>query len=313
LLVLCATLRGQWVVRRAILTLALVLTSATGAAAQCTLVGSYENNSVRVHRTSDGLITFEANVDVNTDGALQSYKIDDLGFWDGHHIQTHSALNTICNGVSIRTPNNNRLYGPRQCVDLIQEFKRIRERGWVRDGANYVDFYAIALKPNTQRPGKNRGEPCEKDGYYVSQVAKPIDPNKDVCDPERWVDALRIPAIVLPLDSRMQATGIRLHDLAIVRLRNSDKWVGAIVGDTNPTRIGEATVITNMRLRGLTAVPANYRATVALALPAARYFVFPGTANMISSLSNASDPEIQTKARQLVDRYHLADRADPCS
>jgi hypothetical protein len=281
-------------------------------AEQCTLVGRYENNSVPVYRTSDRLVTFQTNVDVNTDGALQSYKIDDPGFWDGRHIQTNSALNTICNGVNIRRPNNTILYSAKQCVSLIREFKRIRDFGWLRDGENYVDFYAIALQPGTERPGNNRGIPCEKDGYYVSQVARAIDPSKSACDPERWVDALRIPAIVLPLDSRMSATGVRLHDLAIVRLPNSGRWVGAIIGDTNPSKIGEATVITNMRLRGTPTVPANYRATVALALGAAQYVVFPGTVGMVSNLSNASDPDIQAKTQQLFDQYRLGERPQLC-
>ena len=102
-----------------------------------------------------------------------------------------------------------------------------------------------------------------------------MDSSKPVCDPDHWVDALRIPAIVLPLDSRMSATGVRLHDLAIIRLPNGRR-VGAIVGDTNPRKIGEATVIANMRLRDVPTVPANYRATIALKIPSAQYVVFPG-------------------------------------
>src|SRR3712207_8819532 len=48
--------------------------------------------------------------------------------------------------------------------------------------------------------------------YYVSQVARPIDSSKGVCDPERWVDALRISAIVLPIDAAMRNAGVRLHE-----------------------------------------------------------------------------------------------------
>jgi hypothetical protein len=282
------------------------------AAQQCTMVGKYENNSVSVFKTSDGLITFKSNVDVNTDGALQSYKIDDLGFLQGNRIQTNSALNTICNGVNIRRPNHSKLFGAGQCTALIAEFKRIRNFGWLKNGENYVEFYAIALVPGTQTPqGENRGKPCEKDGFYVSQVAKAMDASKPVCDPDHWVDALRIPAIVLPLDQRMKDAGANLHDLVIIRLANG-KRVGAIVGDTNPRKIGEATVIANMRLKGLTTTPANYLATVGLAIPSAQYVIFPGTKNLITNLSNASDGDIQAKTQQLFDQFNLGQRQQLC-
>lgn len=293
----------------------ITLATATSASwtQQCTRVGSYEGNTVAVSKTADGLVTFRTNIDVNTDGALQSYKIDDLGFFlPNGKLQTNSALNTICNGAKIRRPDHSVLYDHKSCGNLIREFKRIRDFGWLRDGENYVDFYAIARIPDTEGPAgsKNRGKPCEKDGYYVSQVARALDASKPVCDPEHWVDALRIPAIVLPLDNRMKATGVQLHDLAIIRLPNG-KQVGAIVGDTNPNVIGEATVITNMKLSGMTAVPANYRATVALQIPAAEYIVFPGTKGAISKLSNDSNGDIQSEAQKLSDTFKLGERAQP--
>jgi hypothetical protein len=292
----------------------LLLAPGALAAPQCSLVGRYENNSVPVFRTADGLVTFKANVDVNTDGALQSYKVDDLGFFlPNGKLQTNSALNTICNGVNIRRPNHAKLFGAGQCRQLIKEFKRIRDFGWLKNGENYVEFYAIARVPGTlsPAPAKSRGRPCEKDGFYVSQVARAMTPSKPVCDPDHWVDALRIPAIVLPLDQRMKDTGVALHDLAIIRLADG-KRVGAIVGDTNPNKIGEATVIANMRLKGLTAPPANYRTTIGLAIPAAEYVVFPGTKGLLPNLSNASDPDIQTKAAELFETFNLAQRPRLC-
>ena len=112
-----------------------------------------KNNSVPVFRTSDGLVTFTADVDVNTDGALQSYKADDLGFFlPSDKLQTNSALNTICNGVNIRRPNHSLLFSASQCGSLIREFKRIRDFGWLKNGDNYVQFYAIALASRHRIP-----------------------------------------------------------------------------------------------------------------------------------------------------------------
>jgi hypothetical protein len=298
--------------RGKLLGLLLAMLTTHASAQQCTLIGRYENNSVPVFRTSDGLITFKSNVDVNTDGALQSYKIDDLGFFlPNGRLQTNSALNTICNGVNIRRPNHSVLFSAGQCTQLIPDFKRIRDFGWLRNGENYVDFYAIALVPGTQTAGQNRGKPCEKDGFYVSQVAKAMDSSRPVCDPDHWVDALRIPAIVLPLDQRMRNAGANLHDLVVIRLANGTR-VGAIIGDTNPKKIGEATVIANMRLKGMTNQPANYRATIGLVVPSAQYIVFPGTRTLISNLSNASDPDIQAKTQQLFDQFNLGQRQQLC-
>jgi hypothetical protein len=293
----------------------LILSPGALAAPQCSLVGRYENNSVPVYRTTDGLVTFKADIDVNTDGALQSYKIDDLGFFlPNGRVQTNSALNTICNGVNIRRPNHTLLFSAGQCAQLIPEFERIRAFGWLRNGENYVQFYGIARVPGSETPGESRGRPCEKDGFYVSQVARAMNPSKPVCDPEHWVDALRIPAIVLPIDARMEAQGVRLHDLAIIRLPTG-KRVGAIVGDTNPKKIGEATVIANMRLRDQTAPPANYRQTLRLKFETsagAEYVVFPGTKSLLPNLSNASDPDIQAKAAELFERFNLAQRPRLC-
>jgi hypothetical protein len=309
---------------RSIAASALMLFACNAALAQerCTLIGTYQDSREKkasAFSTSDGLVTFQADVDVNTDGALQSYKADDLGFFekgaDGRfRLQTRSALNTICNGASIRRANHSLLFDFTQCGALIKEFQRIRDFGWLRNGENYVDFYAIALVPGTKSPApaRNRGKPCEKDGFYVSQVARAMDSSKSVCDPDHWVDALRIPAIVLPFDARMKAKGVQLHDLAIVR-GTDGKWVGAIVGDTNPAKIGEATVITHMRLKGETQPPANYRSVLKLKIASAQYVVFPGTRALIPNLSNASDPDIQVKAKELFEKFDLGKRKRLCT
>ncbi len=267
-------------------------------AASCTKIGTYEG--VAVFRAPSGIVSFRADVDVNTDGALESYKADDLGNFDGGRLNTRSALNTICNGVNIRSASNALVFSASQCSRLIPEFERIRDFGWLKPGENYVDFYAIALIPGTEVAGKNKGKPCEKDGFYVSQTARPIDSSKGVCDPARWVDALRIPAIVLPLDDRMAAAGVRHHDVAAVRAAGGNAWHGAIVGDTNPKRIGEGTVLLAMQLRGQSAIPANYRDTVRLKLEEADYVVFPGSASSLPGLSNGDAARIDAKAQALL-------------
>ncbi|MDP4594021.1 MAG: glycoside hydrolase family 75 protein [Beijerinckiaceae bacterium] len=278
-------------------------TSIVGTAAlaqSCKLVEKFDKGKTPVFLTEKDYIYFRANMDVNSDGALESYKIDDLGHFTNNRLTTHSALNVICNGVNIRNASHKVVFNYRRCGSLIRAFKEIRAANWRPANGRYVDFYAIALKERLSRSGKNHGIPCEKDGYYVSQVARPIDSSKNVCDPARWVDALAIPAIVLPLTRKMRETGVQLHDLAAVRVPGKNKWFGAIVGDTNPSKIGEGTVVLTMWLQERDKKPENYRQTISLQVNSVDYLVFPGSRSMLPKLSNQSGDIINEKGRELV-------------
>lgn len=285
------------------------------SAESCTKVDKYGKGSeaTTVYHSSDGLISFIADMDINTDGSLESYKIDDLGHRraDGR-LTTHGALNTICNGVSIRNAQHKVVYSARSCFKLIKEFKRIRDFGWLKDGENYVEFYGIELKKK-EPAGRYRGVPCTHGDAYVSQVARPLSPSYGDCKPEKWLDAMAVPAIVLPLDSKMRSLGVSHHDLAMVRLKGDSEWVGAVVGDTNPSKVGEITVIGAMKLRGKPK-PRNYRESVALSLgrDTVEYVVFPGSAAKISNLSNESFDEIEAAVSELVQQHGLSQRIPVC-
>jgi len=304
--------------RTAACILAVVVSFPVGAAEKCTPIASYDEGKVPVSRTSDGMLYFRADVDVNTDGTLESYHKDDLGHRnkDGK-LATDFALNLICHGVNIRRANGELLYNYNSCDELIKEFKRIRAFGWHRPKENFVDFFAIAgvpgtkLEPPAKGKGKYRYTPCEKDGYYVSQTARPMDSSKHVCDPARWVDSLRVPAIVMPVSGIMAAQGVKHHDLAIVRIPGTQKWVGAIIGDTNPSKIGEGTINLATRLKGMDP-PKNYRQTVGLVVKDAEYFVFPGSIDRLGKLTNASDDVIQKEAARLYEQHKLAQRSGLC-
>jgi Fungal chitosanase of glycosyl hydrolase group 75 len=294
------------------ITIAVNFFASSSQAATCKLIKKYEG-TVNVFQTNDGLITYNTNVDVNTDGALSSYKADDLGYFkpDKRGVFTDTALNTICNGVNIRNNKNDLVYNYTKCGKLIAEFKRIRNFGWIKEGENYVDFYAIAR--NSLAPsGINRGKPCEKDGYYVSMTAKPMQSSKPVCDPEHWVDSLRIPAIVMPLDKAMKKAGVKLFDIAIIRPVGSQNWVGAIVGDTNPTKIGEGTVNLNRNLKGLTSNPKNYQSALGYVVGKAEFIVFPGSSIRLGEITNDDDSKIQNLAVKLAEEFDIETRSALC-
>ncbi|OQW47688.1 MAG: hypothetical protein A4S16_08120 [Proteobacteria bacterium SG_bin6] len=279
----------------------------------CRSLGKVEERSVNL--TSDGLVTFTADMDVNTDGALESYAVDDLGFF-GPKLTTRHALNTICNGVRIRKRGRGSqdalVFDHRQCGKLIAEFRRIREANWAPADGSYVEFYAIALQPGTIRPGRSRGTPCEKDGFYVSQTARAMNPGVSVCDPEHWIDAARVPAIVVP-PALVRPHGVDLFDLALVRKVGTTEWFPAIVGDTNNKFLGEGTLRLAQQVTGQVTRPANYRAVLAVKPRGDyEYLIFPGSRTQLTSRSNSMAPQITEAATRLRDQFNLSTRARLC-
>jgi hypothetical protein len=293
----------------------LLVLASTAQARTCSFmeVQGAGSESARAFKTSDGLVTFVADMDVNTDGALDSYLIDDLGHLmppDNKKVQTHRALNTICNGVNIRTPKHKILYSATSCSKLITEFKRIRQFGWIKRGENYVEFYGIETAKQVPVPGKksiNRGYPCEVGGRYVSQVARSLPGGKyGDCKHDKWLDATKIPAIVISPTAKMKAAGAAFGDVAVVRHLKSGKWIGTVIGDTNMSKVGEVSVNAAIRLTGK-AMPGNYRESVALSDGRAdyEYVIFPGSRSKLKKLSNQSDPEIQKLAEKLFQTHDL--------
>ncbi|MCP4099710.1 MAG: hypothetical protein GY748_26130 [Planctomycetaceae bacterium] len=306
-----------------VLTLSFIMgLTADSLARDCRYLGTIGegSDSAEAYKSDSGVISFVADMDVNTDGALSSYGIDDLGHKNAAgRLDTNNSLNVICNGANIRKPNGNLLYGASNCYSLIREFKRIRKAGWMKPGENFVYFYGIEVSEKTYvtRPGGKkilRGVPCKKDRFYVSQVAKMLPGGTyGDCKPEKWLDALEIPAIVVPRTGIMASNGVKQHDLAVVRLKSTGKWIGAVVGDTNDRKVGEATVNLAARLRGKP-LPSTYRKVIGLALGSGKveYIVFPGTARKVPDLSNFSDADIQSAATALFEEHDIGSTLPVC-
>jgi hypothetical protein len=78
-------------------------------------------------------------------------------------------------------------------------------------------------------------------GYYVSETAL-ADRSKAISDPARYVDASRIPFMVLP-GGLARELGARVGDFALVFNERNGRSSYAIFGDVGPTdRIGEGSV-----------------------------------------------------------------------
>jgi hypothetical protein len=109
-------------------------------------------------------------------------------------------------------------------------------------------------------------------GYYVSATAL-ADHSKAVNDPARYVDASKIPFIVLPGGMARQI-GARPGDFAVVFNQRNGKSSFAIFGDVGPAdRIGEGSVALAENL-GVRSDARNGGARGGI-----MYLVFPGSGN----------------------------------
>ncbi len=109
-------------------------------------------------------------------------------------------------------------------------------------------------------------------GYYVSATAL-SDRSKQVSDPTRYVDASKIPFIVLPGGMARQM-GARPGDFSVVLNRRNGKISYAIFGDVGPSdRIGEGSVALAENL-GIRSDARNGGARGGIL-----YLVFPGSGN----------------------------------
>ena len=109
-------------------------------------------------------------------------------------------------------------------------------------------------------------------GYYVSATAL-ADRSKPVNDPTRYVDASRIPFVVLPGGMARQL-GARPGDFAVVFNQRNGKSSYAIFGDVGPyDRIGEGSVALAENL-GIRSDARNGGARRGIL-----YLVFPGSGN----------------------------------
>lgn len=250
----------------------------------------------------DGTVSFAADMDVNTDGALTSYSASDPGFYNSDgRLTTRRALNTICNGLKVVGAGARPDLGPAECPQLLSVFAQFRDAGWPTRNASgdRIRFYGIETRPDV---GPDKNEPClAGDDWMVSQTSIRMTGAYPACDPQAWLDARRVNAIVMP-PQVLAAAGASARGGDLVAVRYRDKVFGAIVGDTNPRRVGEGTLALTAALRALDpeppAAPANIRDVYRLSVkrPPVEYFVFPGTRDKAEPIVNARGAQIAALA-----------------
>lgn len=138
-------------------------------------------------------------------------------------------------------------------------------------------------------------------GYYVSETAL-ADRSKAVNDPTRYVDASRIPFVVLP-GGMARELGARPGDFAVVFNERNGRSSYAIFGDVGPfDRIGEG----SMALAEILGIWSDARRGGARR--GILYLVFPGSGNR----SPRTIEEIDSEGQKLLTDWLSAISEDAC-
>jgi hypothetical protein len=240
-------------------------------------------------------LAFISDLKVNTDGTRISYKVDDPRAKNG-------AINNILNAM--------------HSGHAIAEFEQLAKNDWRPLAQTWVALSASVIERN-----RETGKPCvDADNYLVSKTA-------DVsvaggwrrvgdCDQAKWIDALSIPAIVVPSRSEFQMRkNALLRNIAIVMTLGEPQRIAyGIIGDAGPVdEIGEASVAMNRILNGLPEDDRPKSARDAInrfQAPKSVVLVFPGAANRLDYPITPEHVRAEAKAR--FDAWGGKDRLDAC-
>ena len=210
-------------------------------------------------------LAFVSDLKVNTDGTRISYKVDDPRAQNG-------AINDIRNAL--------------RSGATVADFERVTRNQWEPADETWRVLSANVLEKNSKT-----GKPCvSADNFLVSKtadvaVAGGFSRDGD-CDQSKWLDALSIPALVVPSRSEFQTRKALTRNFVVAMTLNEPRrMVFGIVGDTGPeNEIGEASVEMNRILNGLPTgtIPRNGRDAVQrFQAPKSIVLVFTGAPNRL--------------------------------
>jgi len=226
------------------------LSAPTIAAVRCDMQHGFDQPDQAGKRTlpvwKDGegrALLFADAMNVNTDGTRRSYSVED--FWGEKR-----AINNLCNAMSDA------------CRGLDGNGKKQRRILTQQASAAHWPPQLLAqtrISPSIiPMPG---GRPCpEVDGYLVSATSLHRAHISDACDLSNYVDAEKVPAIVIPKGKNgFSSAKTAVGDLAVAMSADGKTLLYAVVGDTGPVNeLGEISVALAGQLLGKTGPPANY-------------------------------------------------------
>ncbi|GAB3519387.1 hypothetical protein GCM10027442_41100 [Emticicia fontis] len=232
--------------------------------------------------TDKSLIFYKTDLRINTDGAPKSYHPEDLR-------ASKLAYNLILNAVAVyRNSDCFCISIPNKPIsDYSQQFKacvtkkpsdftKAEKTEMVRKSYEIIEAFIASdytkveegytlLWQSVLVKDKN-GKPCvfktgANKGYFGSKTAVNNGPiaDKGECDCNYYLDATKIPGMVLPGGKNaLTKFGAQKEDLVVAYNLENKQLVFAIIGDTGPaSNLGEGNIKMNSLLKNVTDYPQN--------------------------------------------------------
>ena len=289
--------------------IAMIGSSMISARAQvaCPMPGSFDDPYPVMHEGSKSMF-WTRPLEVDADGIRNAYHRDDP------HGSKGLAIEYIGNGMTISRDGKPLEFNFKEedNAEWLNAYRTIVANGWKAPTGWDVDIYGFA------RDEKDRI--CVKDdGRLISVTSLVRYPGARYCNPNRYVDALKLPGIVVPNRADQEKPvagadqevappfanrGVSRGDLAIVYNPETRIWKGAFIYDTGPRHLlGEGSLRLVLDLRDEQHVPTSAVETNALGIEETHVLLFPGTAKKLGPGRSWTQERIQTLAAEQFKRW----------
>lgn len=283
------------------------------------LAQTHSASGTKIYASTEGarIIYYRSDGDVNTDGAPRSYHPNDPR-------GKIRAYNSIVNAIDAATDADGEIVNcsPRKgnCfARFIKAFEAARDADFPTSGAPSVNFRGMI---EMHEGGPRSGKPCiEKSGlnagYFISQTSVHTRPYVADCRQDKYLDATRFNANVLPRRTVWRSQGIRSdgYDLVVFR----DPTTGAIAiginGDKGPEeKTGEASIAALAALQGVEFPPnGTYDEARSLAVNDLQYLIFPDRDAKKELGLPLTQEQIEAWGSSIFEEWGGADRLAACA
>jgi len=270
----------------------------------CRLPDSFNDPHPVMHDGSRSMFWVRP-LQVDADGSRNAYHRDDP------HGKKGLAIEYIFNGMTIMRDGKPLKFelAEDDNEEWLSAYRTIVENGWRGNDDLEVDIYGFARD--------SRGRVCTRNGgQLISSTSLVQYPKLSVCNPNRYVDALKLPGIVVPnitVDEQPVAGAdpqvappfarnrVSRGDLAIVYNPKTKIWKGAFLYDTGPRHLlGEGSLRLVLDLWNRPKSPVSALETNSLGLVETYTVLFPGTARRMGPGATWTQDKIQRQATELL-------------